>query len=85
MKIKLETIYNSLDSFKLLMVQELPVPVSYKFTQLFKKLNVQFTVLENKRLELVKEFGEEQEDGVVVVKDEDRRQEFLSSFHTQLH
>ena len=79
----MEKIYNSLDVFRKLMAQDLPLPMSMKFTKLFEGLNTHFNVLESKRLELVKKFGEKQDTGETVVTDE-KRSEFLEKFQDVL-
>ena len=83
MRVKLEKIYNSLDVFRKLMSQDLPLPMSLKFTKLFEGLNTHFNVLEAKRLELVKKFGEEQDTGETIVTDENKKT-FLEEFQTVL-
>tara|TARA_B100002019_G_C20900610_1_gene417925 strand:- start:100 stop:507 length:408 start_codon:yes stop_codon:yes gene_type:complete len=83
MQVKMEKIYNSLDVFRKLMAQDLPLPMSMKFTKLFEGLNTHFNVLESKRLELVKKFGEKQDTGETVVTDE-KRSEFLEKFQDVL-
>ena len=83
MRVKLEKIYNSLDVFRKLMSQALPLPMSLKFTKLFEGLNTHFNVLEAKRLELVKKFGEEQDTGETIVTDENKKT-FLEEFQTVL-
>ena len=83
MQVKMEKIYNSLDVFRKLMAQDLPLPMSMKFTKLFEGLNTHFNVLETKRLELVKKFGEKQDTGETVVTDE-KRSEFLEKFQDVL-
>ena len=65
------------------MAQDLPLPMSMKFTKLFEGLNTHFNVLESKRLELVKKFGEKQDTGETVVTDE-KRSEFLEKFQDVL-
>ena len=83
MQVKMEKIYNSLDVFRKLMAQDLPLPMSMKFTKLFEGLNTHFNVLETKRLELVKKFGEKQDTGETVVTDE-KRSKFLEKFQDVL-
>lgn len=84
MKVKLAKIYNALEVFRKLLNQELPVTVSYQFTKLFKNLNTRFNMLETSRLELVKEFGESQENGDVKVTDGDNKSKFLEKFNELL-
>tara|TARA_Y100001937_G_scaffold114686_1_gene164698 strand:- start:4558 stop:4953 length:396 start_codon:yes stop_codon:yes gene_type:complete len=80
----MEKIYSSIDVFKKLMAQELPLNVSYQFTQLLKNLNTHFNVLETTRLELVKKFGEKQENGETRVVGDDDKKSFLDEFNELL-
>ena len=84
MLVTMEKIYSSIDVFKKLMAQELPLNVSYQFTQLLKNLNTHFNVLETTRLELVKKFGEKQESGEVRVVTDDDKKSFLDEFNELL-
>ncbi len=84
MLVTMEKIYSSIDVFKKLMAQELPLNVSYQFTQLLKNLNTHFNVLETTRLELVKKFGEKQENGETRVVGDDDKKSFLDEFNELL-
>ena len=79
MKVSLNRVYNSLSVFRKLMSQDLPVPVTYRFTNFFSVMDKEFTDIETKRLELVKKYGQDN-DGTITVS-EDNKEKFLKKFN----
>jgi hypothetical protein len=72
MKLKLEEIVNSTDQLKALLDVKLPVKVSYSIKRLVDKINPILTTFEAKRNDLIKEYGDENEDGSMQVKDSEK-------------
>lgn len=62
--------------FEALLETKLPIKASYRVMRLLDKLQPELKIYENKRNELVKEFGEEQENGEVRVVDPKKLEEF---------
>jgi hypothetical protein len=60
------------------MSQDLPIPVTYRFTNFFSVMDKEFTDIETKRLELVKKYGQDN-DGTITVS-EDNKEKFLKKF-----
>jgi len=58
MKLTNEYIFASQEPLRKLIEQKLPVLVSYKLAKLVKKLDEQFSIIEEVRLGLVKKYGE---------------------------
>ena len=58
MEIKLETIVLSSDSLVNLSNTKLPISVSYKISKILNKIQPELTIFNDKRNELVKEYGE---------------------------
>jgi len=69
MKLKLSEIVNNVDSLKALQEIKLPIKVSYRLMRLVNKLDPVYKSYDDKRNELVKEFGDEDKDGNIAVKD----------------
>ncbi len=78
MKIQLSAIVNSTEQIKSLLEIKLPVKISYKIKRLVDKLNPILKAYEDKRNELVKEFGEQNEDGSFQVKDGAKVKEYIT-------
>jgi len=70
MKVKLHQIVNSAEPLKTLIEVKLPVKISYRLKRLVNKLAPILTTYNEKRNELVKEFGEVQEDKNIKVTEE---------------
>lgn len=58
MKITIKEILENVESLKLLMEKDLPVKVSYRIKRLIDKLNPITKVYDEKRVELIKEYGD---------------------------
>lgn len=69
MKIKLSEIVNNVDTLKELQSVKLPIKVGYRLMRLVNKLDPIYKSYDEKRNELVKEFGDEDKDGNIAVKD----------------
>ena len=82
MKISLNRVYNALSVFRKLMAQDLPVPITYRFTNFFSVMDKEFTDIEKKRLKLVKKYGDDN-DGTITVSD-DNKEKFLKEFEQVL-
>jgi hypothetical protein len=76
MIIKLEQIINGVESLKELQEVKLPVKISYRIARLVVKLQPELTVYENKRNELIKELGTEQENGDFKITDPEKLKTF---------
>jgi len=59
---ELNEIVNGLESVKKLMASDLSIVTSYKLSKLAKKINEEFKDFEEKRIELIKKYGEEVKD-----------------------
>ena len=66
MNLKLGDVRNSLDSLKKLLGTDLPVKVSYKLSKIVKKVNSEIKELEDKRIELIKQYGELKDEKIEV-------------------
>lgn len=65
-------------SFQVLLSANLPVKFSYKIKRLGDKLEPILKAYNEKRNELIVEYGEKQEDGTVLVKDLEKQKLFFS-------
>lgn len=81
MKIKLSDVVNNIESLKNLQNLNLPVRVSYKIKRLVDRLNPILKTYDEKRTELVNEFGEKDDKGDVSVKDPEKLKLFLEKFN----
>lgn len=78
MKVKLLDIMLTKDALQNLLNTKLPIKTSYKLNKLAIALNVEYEAYEKQRVELVKEYGEEKEDGSVAIPpDSPKMKEFL--------
>ena len=84
MKVKLHQIVNSAESLKSLLEIKLPAKISYRLKRLVNKLDPILATYNEKRNELVKEFGEEQEDKSIKVADEAKLKLFLEKLNEVL-
>lgn len=84
MKIKLSQIVGNIENIKALQEIALPVKVSYKIKRLVDKLNPILKSYDEKRNDLIKEFGDEQEDGNFAVKDPEKLKEFAEKLQELL-
>jgi len=76
MKIKLSQIVNSVESLNKIVEIKLPVKVAYKVNRLINKINPELKTYNESRETLVKEYGDEQEDGSWKVVDPVKLNEF---------
>ncbi len=81
MKIKLSEIVNNIENIRALQEVKLPVKVSYRLKRLTDKLQSPLKTYDEKRNELVKEFGDEQEDKTFAVKDPEKLKLFMMKFN----
>jgi len=84
MKLKLSTIVNSVENLKALQTKEMPIKVSYKIKRLIDKLAPILKAYEEKRTELIKEYGEEQEDKTLSVTDPEKLKIFFEKLNEVL-
>lgn len=77
MKIKLNKIVNSIESLNALTEIKFPAKVSYRIKRIIDKLEPILKTYNEKKNELVREYGETEEDGTVSVKDPEKLKEFL--------
>src|SRR3990167_11024817 len=75
MKITIGEIANQIENLKELQAIKMPVKVSYKLMRLVNKLQPEMEIYHQKRNELVKEYGTENEDKTFSVK-QDKLKEF---------
>lgn len=80
MQIKLKDLVNNVENIKGLQEIKFPIKVSYKIKRLVDKLNPILTSYDEKRNELVKEFGEEGENGAIQVTDPEKLKLFTEKF-----
>ena len=76
MKLQLKEIINSTEQIKSLLEVKLPIKVSYRLMRLIDKLQPELKIYDDKRNELVKEFGTKQENGDMKVEDPKKLEEF---------
>ncbi len=81
MKIKLADVINNQDNIRALQEVKLPVKISYRIKRLVDRLQSPLKTYEEKRNELVKEFGDEQEDKTFAVKDPEKLKLFMAKFN----
>lgn len=84
MQIKLSEIVNSTEQLKNLLEVKLPVKISYRINRLVNKLNPILQTYNEKRNDLIKEFGEEQEDKSISVKDPEKLKLFAEKLQELL-
>lgn len=77
MQIKLKDILENVQSIKNLQMLNLPVKVSYRIKRLNDRLKPILASYEEKRTDLIKEFGEVDEQGNFEVKDPEKLKEFI--------
>lgn len=75
-KVKISDIVNETENLKTLQTMKLPIKVSYRIMRLINKLQSELTIYDTKRNELIKEFGEVNEEGNYSVKDPEKIKEF---------
>lgn len=75
-KVKLSEIVSHVGSIRALQEVKLPVKVSYKISRLASKLDPILESYNQKRNDLIKEYGEEQEDKSLQVTDPEKLKEF---------
>lgn len=81
MKIKLLEVLAELENIKSIQEVKLPVKVSYRIKRLVDKLQPLLNAYEEKRVELVKEFGEKQEDNTYKVTDSQKLKDFRAKIN----
>ncbi len=84
MKIQIKEVVNNVENIKALQEVSLPIKVSYKIKRLVDKLNPIVKSYEEKRTDLVKEFGEKQEDESVSVTDPEKLKLFVEKLNELL-
>ena len=72
MQIKLNEIVGSAENIKALLEVKLPVKIAYRLSKLVNKLQPSLSIYEENRNKLIKEYGTEQEDGNIAVKDPEK-------------
>jgi hypothetical protein len=77
MKIKLLDIVNNVSNLKELQEIKLPVKAGYRLMRLVNRLDPILKSYDEKRNELVKEYGDQQEDGNIAVKDPEKTKLFM--------
>lgn len=82
MKVKLATVYSAKASFDKLLEKEFPVQTAYKLSKMARKINEEFTILEESRMKLVKKYGESDEQSTRVPPE--KLAEFVDEFNKLL-
>jgi hypothetical protein len=68
MKVSNGDIFNAREALQTLIKERLPVKVSYRLARLAKKVSDQLTIIEEVRTNLVKQYGETDENGNLSIK-----------------
>lgn len=78
MNIKLKDILNNTESIRSLQTINLPIKISYRIKRLSDKLDPIIKSYEEKRNELIREFGTENEDKTLSVKNPEKVEQFMA-------
>lgn len=81
MKLKLSQIVNSIESLNILIDTKFPAKVSYRLKRIVDKLDPILKTYNEKHNELVKEYGETQDDGSVSVTDQEKKKVFYEKLN----
>ena len=84
MKVSIREIYASRTSLGKLAQAQLPVKLSYDLAKLLKKLNDEYTLIEDQRVALVKKHGEEIDGGEFTIANDEQKENFLNEFNELL-
>lgn len=79
MKVKLVEVYNSVSVMNKILDAELPAPIAFKLTKLFKSINEEIKSVEDQRVKMVSKYGEKDENGSVSVS-ESNKESFIKEF-----
>jgi len=72
MKVKLETVLNSIQALRKIAAEPLPVKYGYRISKILKAVENEMQIFDNLRIALVQRLGEEKEGGEYVVKPENQ-------------
>jgi hypothetical protein len=84
MKIKINEIYNCRNALAKLANAQMPISMSYKFARLLKSLNDEYAIIEDQRINLVKQHGEEVNSNEHQIKTDEQKEAFIKDFEVLL-
>lgn len=81
MNIKIKEIVSNVENIKELQSIKLPIKISYKLSKLIGKIQPELDIYNEKRDELVKEYGDKQEDDTFKVTDPNKIKSFIEKIN----